>query len=107
VSEGTDPYFDHPVTTADHGVVVRAGAILGANVVINGATPVIDVSGEAPREIWGEVPSNAVVVPGTVERQLAAGPVSVYAPLVIGWRDEGDDLQQSLHDALHKYKVPA
>jgi 2,3,4,5-tetrahydropyridine-2,6-dicarboxylate N-succinyltransferase len=107
VSEGTDPYFDHPATTADQGVIVGAGAVLGANVVINGATPLIDVSGDEAREIWGLVPPNAVVVPGTVDRELSAGRISVYAPLIIGWRDEGDDLQQSLHDALHKYRVAA
>jgi hypothetical protein len=48
-----------------------------------------------------------VVVPGSIERQLVAGRVSVSAPLIIGWRDEGDDLQQTLHDALHRYRVAA
>ncbi len=107
VSEGTDPYFDHPATTADEGVIVGAGAVLGANVVINGAMPLVDVSGDEPRDIWRSVPPNAVVVPGTVERQLTVGRVSVYAPLIIGWRDKGADLQKSLHDALHKYQVAA
>jgi 2,3,4,5-tetrahydropyridine-2,6-dicarboxylate N-succinyltransferase len=105
ISESTDPYFDHPASTADGGVVVGSGAVLGANVVINSATPLVDVTGEKPREINGPVPPRAVVVSGTVARQFPAGDFQVPASLIIGWRDEGPDLQKTLHDALTKYRI--
>src|SRR5438309_11627397 len=99
VSESTDPYFDHPVSTADRGVVIGSGAVLGANVVINSATPLIDVTGSKPREIKGSVPPRAVVVSGTFPRRFPAGDFQVAASLVVGWRDDGPDLQRTLHDA--------
>jgi 2,3,4,5-tetrahydropyridine-2-carboxylate N-succinyltransferase len=105
VSEGTDPYFDHPATTEDETVVVRAGAILGAGVVISGGVPFYDVTGDAPKKLQGEVPPNAVVVRGTVPRTYPAGEYSTAASLLIGWRDPGDNLQVTLHDALRKYSV--
>src|SRR6476619_3106096 len=40
-------------------------AVLGANVVITSSTPIIDVRGDEPVELRGEVPPRAVVVPGT------------------------------------------
>src|SRR5689334_23234040 len=43
------------------GVLVRERAVLGANVVLTGSTPLIDVTGAEPVEHRGEVPANAVV----------------------------------------------
>ena len=105
VSEGTDPYFDAPTSSTDEGVVVGAGAILGANVVINRSTPLIDMTSAEPREVRGQVPPNAVVIAGCRTRDLPAGSASVPVSLIVGWREESDDLQKSLHDALRKYSV--
>lgn len=105
ISESTDPYFDHPASIGDGGVVVGTRAVLGANVVINAATPLIDVTGTSPREIKGGVPPGAVVASGTVARTFPAGVFQVPASLIVGWRDDGPDLQKTLHDALARYQL--
>jgi 2,3,4,5-tetrahydropyridine-2-carboxylate N-succinyltransferase len=94
-----------PTSATDEGIVVGAGAILGANVVINRSTPLIDMTGSDPREIQGGVPSNAVVVAGSTKRELAAGALTVPASIIVGWREDSGDLQKSLYDALRRYSV--
>src|SRR5919206_3471288 len=55
------------------GVRVGREAVLGANVVLTASTPIVDVRGEDPVELRGEVPPRAVVVPGTRTKSFAAG----------------------------------
>jgi 2,3,4,5-tetrahydropyridine-2,6-dicarboxylate N-succinyltransferase len=105
VSEGTDPYFDLPVAADDGGVIIGEQAILGANVVITSHVPVIDLTGEEPREVRGGVPPRAVVVRGCAADAAAAGSYGRTASLIIGWRHEGTNLQETLHDTLLAYGV--
>lgn len=77
------------------GTQVRQGAVLGAGTILTASTPVYDLVREtiyrrqADRPL--EIPANAVVVPGS--RPLgrpgafAAG-LSIYAPIIIKYRDE-------------------
>lgn len=87
------------------GVVVEERAILGANVVLTGSTPVIDVTGSEPVEHRGRVPAGAVVVPGTRMKQFPAGEFGVATGLIIGWRSDRHDLRVSLNDALREFDV--
>ncbi len=89
------------------GVVIGAGAVLGANTTISASIPVIDVTGAEPVEIRGRVPANAVVVPGTRPKQFPAGTYQVQCPLIIGWRDESTDRKTSLNEALRVFGVQA
>jgi len=107
LSEGTDPYVDSPRSTTDRGLLIGDKAVLGANVVINALTPIVDATGSRPREIVGSVPPNAVVVAGSVRHDLPAGSFDIATPIIVGWRRDDTDLQQSLHDALEKYHVAA
>ena len=98
------------------GCVVREGAVLAAGVRLTGSTRLYDVPNETVHtgtaEDPLEVPARAVVVPGT--RSLADdGPsssanadfaaahgLSLYAPVIVKYRDERTDANTALEDAL-------
>ncbi len=105
VSEGTDPYFDVPVAADDGGVVIGEQAVLGAGVVISAHVPVIDLTGDEPREVRGGVPPRAVVVRGCKADAAALHGYGRTASLIIGWRHEGNDWQETLHETLLTYGV--
>lgn len=83
------------------GIVVRERAVLAAGVVLAAGTVLHDlVNG---REVRGEVPAGAVVVPGT---RPARGDhaqrhgLSVAAPLIVKYRDTRTDAATALESAL-------
>jgi 2,3,4,5-tetrahydropyridine-2-carboxylate N-succinyltransferase len=89
------------------GTVVRSRAVLAPGTVLTGSTPVYDVvrgqvyrrAGTAPLEI----PSGAVVVPGSRPVRERAGVdwgLSLYAPVIVKYRDERTDAATSLEEAL-------
>lgn len=89
------------------GTLVRAGAVLAPGTILTGATPVYDLvkdkvyrrDGDQPLEI----PAGAVVVPGSrpanVGRAKELG-ISVYAPVIVKYRDEQTDAKLALEDLL-------
>ena len=89
------------------GTIVRAGAVLAPGTILTGATPVYDlVRGEVYRRTQDaplEIPAGAVVVPGaravTTERGRAWG-LSLYAPVIVKYRDEKTDRAVQLEDYL-------
>jgi 2,3,4,5-tetrahydropyridine-2-carboxylate N-succinyltransferase len=89
------------------GTIVRAGAVLAPGTILTGATPVYDlVRGEVYRRTETgplEIPAGAVVVPGsravTTERGREWG-LSLYAPVVVKYRDEKTDRAVQLEDYL-------
>jgi 2,3,4,5-tetrahydropyridine-2-carboxylate N-succinyltransferase len=87
------------------GVIVRERAVLGANVVLTGSTPIIDVTGPEPVEHRGVVPPGAVVVPGSRPRRFPAGEYQVTTGLIVGWRHEGTDRKISLNEALREHAI--
>jgi 2,3,4,5-tetrahydropyridine-2-carboxylate N-succinyltransferase len=87
------------------GVVVEKGAILGANVVLTGSTPLVDVTGPEAVEHRGRVPAGAVVVPGTRLKKFPAGEFGVATGLIIGWRSERQEARVSLNQALRDFGV--
>lgn len=89
------------------GTQVRRRAVLGAGTILTRSTPLYDVvRGEVYRASADQplvVPENAVVVPGS--RALGRGKaiewgLSVYAPVIIKYRDEKTDASAALEDAL-------
>jgi len=89
------------------GTIVRERAVLGTGTIITGSTPVFDLvreqvyrrSGDAPLEI----PAGAVVVPGARAVQTDKGRewgLSVYAPVIVKYRDEKTDAATQLEDLL-------
>jgi 2,3,4,5-tetrahydropyridine-2-carboxylate N-succinyltransferase len=93
------------------GTIVRQGAVLAAGTVLTRGTPVYDlVNGTVLRatdELPLIIPPNAVVVPGS--RAVAAGKghpnsrewgLSLYAPVIVKYRDEKTDLSATLEDLL-------
>jgi 2,3,4,5-tetrahydropyridine-2,6-dicarboxylate N-succinyltransferase len=89
------------------GTIVRAGAVLAPGVILTGATPLFDaVKGEVYRREGAqplEVPAGAVVVPGTRAITVGAAKdwgLSVYAPVIIKYRDEKTDASVKLEEFL-------
>jgi 2,3,4,5-tetrahydropyridine-2,6-dicarboxylate N-succinyltransferase len=89
------------------GTVVRERAVLAPGTVLTGGTVVFDLvhdrtyrrEGERPLEI----PSGAVVVPGS--RPVRSGPglaagISLYAPIIVKYRDEKTDMAVRLEELL-------
>jgi len=89
------------------GTLVRARAVLGAGTVLTRSTPLYDlVRGEVYRatpEQPLEVPENAVVVPGSRAVRKGAAlewGLSLYAPVVVKYRDQKTDRGIELEDWL-------
>jgi len=93
------------------GTIVRKGAVLAPGTILTRGTPVFDlVNGtvfKATAEIPLMIPENAVVVPGS--RAVSKGKghpdseawgLSLYAPVIVKYRDEKTDLSTTLEDLL-------
>ena len=89
------------------GTIVRERAVLAAGTILTGSTPVFDLVRESvyrrTEDLPLEIPAGAVVVPGTraveTERGRAWG-LSVYAPVIVKYRDEKTDRAAQLEDYL-------
>lgn len=89
------------------GTIVREGAVLAAGTVLTGALPVYDlVHSKVYRRPEGgalEIPAGAVVVPGAralTGEQAARWGLSVYAPVIVKYRDDKTDAATQLEEAL-------
>jgi len=89
------------------GTQVGARAVLGAGVILTRSTPLFDVvRGEVYRasaDLPLRVPEGAVVVPGSraINRGKAAEwGLSLYAPVIVKYRDERTDRGVELEDIL-------
>ena len=87
------------------GVRVCKEAVLGANVVLTMSTKIIDVTGNEPIEMKGEVPERSVVIPGSYTKKFPAGDYQVPCALIIGKRKESTNKKTSLNEALREYNV--
>ena len=87
------------------GVRVRKEAVIAPMVVLNASIPIIDVRGEKPVTVYGEVPERAVVLPGTRPRQFPAGTFNVNCALIVGERTESTDRGTSLNEALREHGI--
>ena len=89
------------------GTIVRKRAVLAAGTVLTRGTPVYDlVKGEiykATAEMPLVIPEGAVVVPGSRAVSKGKGAewgLSLYAPVIVKYRDEKTDLSTALEDLL-------
>jgi 2,3,4,5-tetrahydropyridine-2-carboxylate N-succinyltransferase len=89
------------------GVIVRKGAVLAAGTILTRGTPVFDlVNGvvlRATSELPLIIPENAVVVPGSRAVSKGKGQqwgLSLYAPVIVKYRDDKTDLSTTLEDLL-------
>jgi 2,3,4,5-tetrahydropyridine-2-carboxylate N-succinyltransferase len=86
---------------------VKKGAVLGTGTILNRSTPVYDV---VKGQIYSSsddqplvIPEQAVVVAGA--RPISKGHgkdwgISLYAPVIVKYRDEKTDLRTQLEDLL-------
>ena len=111
-----EPVQAKPVIVEDHafigsrailveGVHIEEGAVIAAGVTITSSTKIIDVTGKEPKTLMGRVPKNSVVIPGTIQKQFAAGTYGVPCALIIGQRKESTNQKTSLTDALREFDV--
>jgi 2,3,4,5-tetrahydropyridine-2,6-dicarboxylate N-succinyltransferase len=87
------------------GTLVRRGAVLAAGTILTRGTPVYDiVRGEVIKASADQpliIPEGAVVVPGARElKRGAAWGLSLYAPVIVKYRDDKTDLSATLEDLL-------
>lgn len=89
------------------GVIVRERAVIASGVTLTRSTPVFDLVREQTLRSEGErpleIPAGAVVVQGS--RTLGSGwakehGLSIYAPLIIKYRDDRTDAATTLEDYL-------
>jgi 2,3,4,5-tetrahydropyridine-2,6-dicarboxylate N-succinyltransferase len=88
------------------GVHVETQAVIGAGVTLTMSTKIIDVTGPEPIEYRGRVPARSVVIPGSIQKEFAAGSYGVNCALIIGTRKESTDKKTSLNDVLRDFQVP-
>jgi len=89
------------------GTIVRRGAVLAPGTILTRGTPVFDlVNGEvlkATPEMPLIIPENAVVVPGSRAVTRGKGAewgLSLYAPVIVKYRDGKTDMSTALEDLL-------
>ena len=89
------------------GTIVRERAVLASGTILTGSTPVYDLAREKVYQKTAdsplEIPSGAVVVPGSrkVRGDVgAAWGLSIYAPVIVKYRDEKTDRSVQLEDFL-------
>ncbi len=96
-----DDVFVGALVGVFEGVVVRERAVLAAGVVLTAATVVYDLVEE--RELRGEIPPGAVVVPGSRPARGAFARehgLQLAAPVVVKYRDERTAAATVLEEAL-------
>jgi 2,3,4,5-tetrahydropyridine-2-carboxylate N-succinyltransferase len=89
------------------GTIVRKGAVLAAGTILTRGTPVFDLVNGAVLRATSElpliIPENAVVVPGSRAVSKGKGQewgLSLYAPVIVKYRDDKTDLSTTLEDLL-------
>jgi 2,3,4,5-tetrahydropyridine-2,6-dicarboxylate N-succinyltransferase len=89
------------------GTIVRRGAVLAAGVILTRGTPLFDlVTGQVLRataDLPLIVPENAVVVPGSravSKGKAAEWGLSLYAPVIVKYRDDKTSLSTTLEELL-------
>ncbi len=89
------------------GVIVREKCVLASGVILTRSTPVFDLTKEKIYKSDGtkplEIPAGAVVVQGS--RAITSGfgkdnGLSLYAPIIVKYRDERTDAATKLEDYL-------
>ena len=89
------------------GTIVRQAAVLAAGTLLTRGTPLFDLVNGAIIRATADmpliVPANAVVVPGSRAISKGRGEewgLSLYAPVIVKYRDEKTDLSTTLEDLL-------
>jgi len=89
------------------GTVVRTRAVIGAGTILTRSTPLYDLVGGAVHRGTAEkpleVPEGAVVVPGSRavnKGQASEWGISLYAPVIVKYRDEKTEHSVELEDWL-------
>jgi 2,3,4,5-tetrahydropyridine-2,6-dicarboxylate N-succinyltransferase len=89
------------------GTIVKRGAVLGTGTILNRSTPVYDVVRDEVHIASDDrplvIPEEAVVVPGS--RPISRGKgkdwgLSLYAAVIVKYRDEKTDLRTQVEDLL-------
>lgn len=93
------------------GAIVRKGAVLAAGAILTRGTPLFDLVNGVVLRASGEtpliVPENAVVVPGSravgkdkAHPDAQSWGISLYAPVIVKYRDDKTSLSTALEDLL-------
>jgi 2,3,4,5-tetrahydropyridine-2-carboxylate N-succinyltransferase len=83
------------------GIVIGRNAVLAPGVIISKSTRIFDLIHD--REWVGEVPEDAVVVPGARPARgefARSNGLSLQAPVIVKYRDKGTEASVTLESAL-------
>jgi 2,3,4,5-tetrahydropyridine-2-carboxylate N-succinyltransferase len=89
------------------GTIVKRRAVLGTGTIVNRSTPVFDLVRNTIYKATGTeplvIPEGALLVPGS--RAIGSGPgkewgLSIYAPIIVKYRDEKTEGRVQLEDVL-------
>jgi len=105
-----EPLGDMPVIIEDavfvgarseiaEGVRVRRGAVIAMGVFLGRSTPIVERS--TGRVLYGEVPENAVVVPGARGSTKYPG-TSTYAAIIVKYADESTRRKTALNSDVRR-----
>jgi len=84
------------------GVIIKKGAVIGTGTIINGSTPIIDITNN--KVYFKEVPENAIIVPGARQKKSENDTYFIQVPLIIKYRDQlKDPSKVDLNDILHDF----
>lgn len=85
------------------GIWIRSRAVIAAGVVLTSGTPIYDL---VENKIWiGEVPENAVVVPGSRPAKgdfATQHGLALLTPVIVKYRDSKTDGKAALESALRE-----
>ncbi|WP_238784182.1 2,3,4,5-tetrahydropyridine-2,6-dicarboxylate N-succinyltransferase [Blattabacterium cuenoti] len=87
------------------GILIKEGAVLGANVVLTASIKIFDVTNKEPIEMKGVIPEYSVVIPGSYPKKYPSGTYHVPCAMIIGKRKESTDKKTSLNDALRTHNL--
>ena len=86
------------------GVHVDKEAVIAANVTLTASTPIVDVrNGNSISK--GYVPERAVVVPGSLEKNVDSGKIYTNCAYIIGERKQSTDKKTSLNQVLREFSL--
>jgi 2,3,4,5-tetrahydropyridine-2-carboxylate N-succinyltransferase len=83
------------------GVIVGARAVIAPGVVLSASVKILetDANGKIVKEHVGEIPADAIVVPGARQR----GEVQLQTPIIIGYRNERTNEKVGINELLRDF----
>ena len=87
------------------GVRIGEEAVLSSNSTITQSTPIVDIRSGEKIITKGSIPARAVVIPGTLEKEMNGVQVHTACVYIIGERKASTDRKTSLNSVLREFSL--